>query len=99
MGEGYYADRTSKQTVEILQRRGKSLDSQVDSLQLMINNLNSFIKVADSEVEVCFTISLIILRIFYFYLHCGNFDFTHAFCCSNGLNMCMCVCVCVCIMV
>jgi len=59
LGEGYYADRTSKQTVEILQRRGKSLDSQVDSLQLMINNLNSFIKVADSEVEVCFTISLI----------------------------------------
>ncbi|KEH30697.1 prefoldin protein [Medicago truncatula] len=51
LGEGYYADRTSKQTVEILQRRGKSLDSQVDSLQLMINNLNSFIKVADSEVE------------------------------------------------
>ncbi|KAK2434706.1 RNA polymerase II subunit 5-mediating protein [Trifolium repens] len=50
LGEGYYADRTSKQTVEILQRRGKSLDSQVESLQAMINNLASFINVADSEV-------------------------------------------------
>ncbi|XP_058730402.1 uncharacterized protein LOC131602334 [Vicia villosa] len=50
LGEGYYADRTSKQTVDILQRRGESLNSQVDSLQAMINNLSSFINVTDSEV-------------------------------------------------
>ncbi|CAJ2664992.1 unnamed protein product [Trifolium pratense] len=50
LGEGYYADRTSKQTVEILQRRGKSLDSQIESQQAMINNLASFINVTDSEV-------------------------------------------------
>ncbi|PNX68776.1 prefoldin protein, partial [Trifolium pratense] len=42
--------RTSKQTVEILQRRGKSLDSQIESQQAMINNLASFINVTDSEV-------------------------------------------------
>ncbi|CAL5212774.1 unnamed protein product [Lathyrus oleraceus] len=50
LGEGYYADRTSKQTVDILQRRGESLNSQVDSLQAMINNLSSFVNVTDSEV-------------------------------------------------
>ncbi|KAJ1389775.1 Prefoldin alpha-like [Sesbania bispinosa] len=41
LGEGYYAERTSKQTIEILQRRGKSLDSQVDSLQAMVKDLEA----------------------------------------------------------
>lgn len=52
LGEGYYAERTSKQTIEILQRRGKSLDSQVDSLQAMIEDLKaeaSFFNVTASE--------------------------------------------------
>ncbi|KAL8136626.1 hypothetical protein V2J09_002627 [Rumex salicifolius] len=39
LGEGYYAERTSKQTVEILRRRGKTLDSQVDALKGMIDDL------------------------------------------------------------
>ncbi|KAH1266529.1 RNA polymerase II subunit 5-mediating [Glycine max] len=38
LGEGHYAERTSKQTVEILQRRGKSLDSRVDSLEANIKD-------------------------------------------------------------
>ncbi|XP_054815244.1 uncharacterized protein LOC129315519 isoform X2 [Prosopis cineraria] len=38
LGAGYYADRTSKQTVEILRRRGKSLDSQVNSLEAIIKD-------------------------------------------------------------
>ncbi|CAJ2664983.1 unnamed protein product [Trifolium pratense] len=62
LGEGYYADRTSKQTVEILQRRGKSLDSQIESQQAMINNLASFINVTDSEVAVYLTTSLICFK-------------------------------------
>ncbi|WVZ02232.1 hypothetical protein V8G54_023038 [Vigna mungo] len=41
LGEGYYAERTSKQTVEILQRRGKSMDSQVDSLEAKIKDLEA----------------------------------------------------------
>ncbi|XP_061369991.1 uncharacterized protein LOC133312746 isoform X2 [Gastrolobium bilobum] len=41
LGEGYYAERTSKQAIEILQRRGKSLDSQVDSLEAMIKDLEA----------------------------------------------------------
>ncbi|KAK1282458.1 hypothetical protein QJS10_CPB22g00493 [Acorus calamus] len=45
LGEGYYAERSSKQTVEILQRRGKSLESQVESLKATI---------ADLEVEAKF---------------------------------------------
>ncbi|GAB4859575.1 hypothetical protein Ancab_011043 [Ancistrocladus abbreviatus] len=39
LGEGYYAERTSKQTIEILKRRGKSLDAQVDSLKTMMEDL------------------------------------------------------------
>ncbi|KAH9792387.1 prefoldin chaperone subunit family protein [Citrus sinensis] len=38
---GYYAERTSKQTVEILKRRGKVLDSQVDSLKAMMKDLQA----------------------------------------------------------
>ncbi|XP_027346984.1 RNA polymerase II subunit 5-mediating protein homolog isoform X2 [Abrus precatorius] len=41
LGEAYYAERTSKQTVEILQRRGKSLDSQVNSLDANIKDLKA----------------------------------------------------------
>ncbi|KAL9454230.1 hypothetical protein AB3S75_009762 [Citrus x aurantiifolia] len=41
LGEGYYAERTSKQTVEILKRRGKVLDSQVDSLKAMMKDLQA----------------------------------------------------------
>ncbi|CAM8936229.1 unnamed protein product [Rhodiola kirilowii] len=41
LGEGYYADRTSKQTVDILNRRGKELDSQVESLKAMIKDLKA----------------------------------------------------------
>ncbi|XP_057455644.1 uncharacterized protein LOC130746886 [Lotus japonicus] len=53
LGEGYYADRTSKQTVEILQRRGKALDSQADSLQANIKDLEAealFFSATASEV-------------------------------------------------
>ncbi|XP_028775266.1 RNA polymerase II subunit 5-mediating protein homolog, partial [Neltuma alba] len=38
LGEGYYADGTSKQTIEILRRRGKSLESQVNSLEAIIKD-------------------------------------------------------------
>ncbi|CAJ1978913.1 unnamed protein product [Sphenostylis stenocarpa] len=53
LGEGYYVDRTSNQTVEILQRRGKSLDSQVDSLEANIKDLEaeaSFFNATASQV-------------------------------------------------
>ncbi|KAK7404995.1 hypothetical protein VNO78_06106 [Psophocarpus tetragonolobus] len=53
LGEGYYAERTSKQTVEVLQRRGKSLDSQVDSLEANIKDLEaeaSFFNATASQV-------------------------------------------------
>ncbi|KAK9051348.1 hypothetical protein SSX86_027975 [Deinandra increscens subsp. villosa] len=39
LGEGYYAERTSKQTVEILKRRGKDLDSQIETLNAVIKDL------------------------------------------------------------
>ena len=59
MGEGYYAERTSKQTVEILKRRGKVLDSQVDSLKAMMKDLQaeaSFFDTKASEAAVSFTV-------------------------------------------
>ncbi|KAJ0444636.1 putative prefoldin alpha [Helianthus annuus] len=39
LGEGYYAERTSKQTVEILKRRGQGLESQIESLNAVIKDL------------------------------------------------------------
>ncbi|XP_047307069.1 RNA polymerase II subunit 5-mediating protein homolog isoform X2 [Impatiens glandulifera] len=39
LGEGYYADRTSKQTIDILRRRGKTLDTQVDSIKAEMKDL------------------------------------------------------------
>lgn len=56
MGEGYYSDRTSKQTVEILKRRGKALESQVNSLKAMMEDLRaeaSFFDATASEAAVC----------------------------------------------
>ncbi|XLR61949.1 hypothetical protein S83_012621, partial [Arachis hypogaea] len=37
----YYAERTSKQTAEILKRKGKGLESQLDSLKAMIKDLQT----------------------------------------------------------
>ncbi|KAJ4980782.1 hypothetical protein NE237_031619 [Protea cynaroides] len=41
LGEGYYVERTSKQTIEILQRRGKVLLAEIDSLKAMIDDLKT----------------------------------------------------------
>ncbi|KAK9285005.1 hypothetical protein L1049_024187 [Liquidambar formosana] len=41
LGEGYYAERTSKQTIEILKRRGKILESQVESFNAMMLDLKA----------------------------------------------------------
>ncbi|XP_010258585.1 PREDICTED: RNA polymerase II subunit 5-mediating protein homolog isoform X2 [Nelumbo nucifera] len=41
LGEGYYAERTCKQTIEILQRRGKFLESQVESLKANLMDLKA----------------------------------------------------------
>lgn len=53
LGESYYVERTSKQTVEILKRRGKSMESQVDDIKAMIQDLKaeaSFFDATASEV-------------------------------------------------
>ncbi|XP_068665116.1 uncharacterized protein [Aristolochia californica] len=41
LGDGHYAERTAKQTIEILQRRGKALEGQSDSLKAMISDLHT----------------------------------------------------------
>lgn len=41
LGEGYYAERTAKQTVDILMRREKSLEYQVNSLKANIEDLRA----------------------------------------------------------
>ncbi|XP_010052068.2 RNA polymerase II subunit 5-mediating protein homolog [Eucalyptus grandis] len=55
LGEGYYAERTSKQTVEILKRRGKALETHVDSLKSIIEDLKTeasfFDKTASEAAE------------------------------------------------
>lgn len=39
LGEGYYAERTSKQTIKILKRRGKDLESQIETPNAIIKDL------------------------------------------------------------
>ncbi|XP_074370210.1 uncharacterized protein LOC141711565 isoform X2 [Apium graveolens] len=41
LGESYYVDRTSKQTTEILKRRGNTLESQVESLKAVMQDLKA----------------------------------------------------------
>ncbi|XP_065876797.1 uncharacterized protein [Euphorbia lathyris] len=51
LGEGYYAERTAKQTVEILKRRGKGLDSQVESLKANMKDLRAQASFFDSTAS------------------------------------------------
>lgn len=70
LGEGYYAERTSKQTVEILDRRGKALESQVDSLKAMMKDLKaevSFFDATAAEAVVSFWILSFRLLVTYYY--------------------------------
>ncbi|KAL6529825.1 hypothetical protein OROGR_015448 [Orobanche gracilis] len=41
LGEGYCAERTSKQTVEIFKRRGRALETQVESLKTIMQDLKA----------------------------------------------------------
>ncbi|XP_057460617.1 uncharacterized protein LOC130751103 isoform X2 [Actinidia eriantha] len=53
LGEGYYTERTSKQTVDILKRREKALESQVESLKAVMQDLKaeaSFFDATAAEV-------------------------------------------------
>ncbi|XP_024989382.1 RNA polymerase II subunit 5-mediating protein homolog isoform X2 [Cynara cardunculus var. scolymus] len=60
LGEGYYAERTSKQTIEILKRRGKDLESQIETLNAVIKDLkfeasffdDTAIEAAEGIVEI-----------------------------------------------
>ncbi|CAH9099232.1 unnamed protein product [Cuscuta epithymum] len=55
LGEGYYAERSSKQTSEILTRRGKDLESQVQHLKAVMQDLEAeasfFDKTASESAE------------------------------------------------
>jgi unconventional prefoldin RPB5 interactor 1 len=57
LGENYYTDRSSKQTVDFLKRRDKTLQSQIHSLKAEIEDLQteaSFFTTTASEVAVGF---------------------------------------------
>ncbi|KAG8391214.1 hypothetical protein BUALT_Bualt01G0164500 [Buddleja alternifolia] len=52
LGDGYYAERTSKQTAEILKRRGTALETQVESLKAIMQDLKaeaSFFEITAQE--------------------------------------------------
>ncbi|XP_056862818.1 uncharacterized protein LOC130510435 isoform X1 [Raphanus sativus] len=54
LGENYYTDRTSKQTVDVLRRRDKTLQSQIHSLKAEIDDFQteaSFFAKTASEVS------------------------------------------------
>ncbi|MBA0758841.1 hypothetical protein Gotri_021803, partial [Gossypium trilobum] len=51
LGESYYTERTAKQTVEILKRRGKSLESKVDALKAVMQDLKAEASFFDSTAS------------------------------------------------
>lgn len=66
LGDGYYAERTSKQTLDILRRRGKSLENQINTLKAVISDLQaeaSFFSATATEASVIFLLSPILCLI------------------------------------
>jgi hypothetical protein len=56
LGEGYYAERSAKQAVEILERRSEFLDSKINSTKVHIGDLEAeaaFVKNIADEAAVC----------------------------------------------
>ncbi|XP_011081368.1 RNA polymerase II subunit 5-mediating protein homolog isoform X2 [Sesamum indicum] len=51
LGEGYYAERTAKQTVDILKRRGKALETQVESLKAIMQDLEAEASFFDATAQ------------------------------------------------
>ncbi|XXG46432.1 hypothetical protein AAC387_Pa02g1282 [Persea americana] len=51
LGDGYYADQTSRQTAEILHRRGKVLESKLESLKAMMLDLQAEASFFDSTAS------------------------------------------------
>ncbi|XP_022726390.1 RNA polymerase II subunit 5-mediating protein homolog isoform X2 [Durio zibethinus] len=51
LGESYYVERTAKQTVEILKRRGKSLESKMDALEAFMQDLKAEASFFDSTAS------------------------------------------------
>eukprot|EP01018_Ginkgo_biloba_P030243 Gb_03341 [translate_table: standard] len=41
LGEGYYAERTAKQTMEVLHRRTKTLESQIEGVKAVMDDLRA----------------------------------------------------------
>ncbi len=56
LGEGYYAERSAKQAVEILERRSEFLDSKINATKVHIGDLEAeatFVKNIADEAAVC----------------------------------------------
>ncbi|KAG8086021.1 hypothetical protein GUJ93_ZPchr0010g8609 [Zizania palustris] len=59
LGEGYYTERSAKQTTEILCRRGIKLETQVEAMKTTIADLEAEAKLFEStadeaSVKLCF---------------------------------------------
>uniref|UniRef100_A0A453GEP6 Prefoldin subunit alpha n=1 Tax=Aegilops tauschii subsp. strangulata TaxID=200361 RepID=A0A453GEP6_AEGTS len=48
LGDGYYADRSAKQTTEILHRRGMELEAQMEAIKATISDLEAEAKFFES---------------------------------------------------
>ncbi|XP_042374216.1 unconventional prefoldin RPB5 interactor-like isoform X2 [Zingiber officinale] len=51
LGDGYYAERTAKQTMDILHRRGKTMEAQVEALKATMLDLEAEAKFFNSTAE------------------------------------------------
>lgn len=78
MGEGYYADRTARQTVEILKRRGKSLELQVESLKAKMMNLEAEAKFFDSTATDAAVSFVVFISLVAFYDNARSLSVLHA---------------------
>ncbi|KAG6510343.1 hypothetical protein ZIOFF_028353 [Zingiber officinale] len=58
LGDGYYAERTAKQTMDILHRRGKAMEAQVEALKETMLDLEAEAKFFNSTAEEAILISV-----------------------------------------
>jgi unconventional prefoldin RPB5 interactor 1 len=64
LGEGYYVERSAKQTTEILHRRGMELEAQVEAMKATISDLEAEAKFFESTAaEASVRLSFLVLYV------------------------------------
>ncbi|KAG6506503.1 hypothetical protein ZIOFF_031827 [Zingiber officinale] len=65
LGDGYYAERTVKQTMDILHRRGKAMEAQVEALKATMLDLEAEAEFFNSTTEEAISNHIVALKVLF----------------------------------